>query len=358
MMIYNRILLLFTLAVLAVYSYFAFKSPFSRNAFARSQSSLCDQNQRNIAYFVQVSSSNIHMLPTLLSVLGTDSDDILLHFDAAIDDTLLSQYHPSSTRIRLLEPRQHLTWGKISLVLNTRRAMHHMLTCCQCWTHFIAMSPSAYPLLAGIEFHRILHSRRFLSASFGQFRFNRTLNQWKNCPVEESLSVDQSSTVKGEAWFIWSRNVSEFLSGVGRNEKGQEIATEWLLKLTSFGAPDELFAQNVLLDDRTPPSLRNEIYNDHMYFIDWENETVHHPYNLHDVNQYWNNIEMSGAMFARKFMSPIDAKEMIDRIHSHLHSNHNHINRIIARMQAACNLSHPACVLSRSQFQSRTYTAF
>jgi len=210
------------------------------------------------------------------------------------------------------------------------------------------MSPSAYPLITGSDVRRILHSERFLHSSFAQIYYNQTIYRRRECLIEESLLANPSDWTKGEAWFILSRKTAEFLYGDTLEKKQQDIVTEWMLKLGCFSAPDELFAQNAILDERTPPQIRDEIKNDHMYYIKWPRKRSpssprKHPYNLHDVNDFWESIQMSGSMFARKFMSPIDAKEMLDRIDSELHSNENHINRIISRMESACVVSQPDC---------------
>eukprot|EP00186_Timspurckia_oligopyrenoides_P000822 CAMPEP_0182444714 /NCGR_PEP_ID=MMETSP1172-20130603/3087_1 /TAXON_ID=708627 /ORGANISM="Timspurckia oligopyrenoides, Strain CCMP3278" /LENGTH=241 /DNA_ID=CAMNT_0024640343 /DNA_START=624 /DNA_END=1349 /DNA_ORIENTATION=- len=237
--------------------------------------------------------------------------------------------------------------------------MRDMLNHSQCWTHFIAMAPSAYPLLSGSDFHRVLHSTRFLNASFGQFYDSKPLF-WPDCDVEESLRLKNKAIKKGEGWFIWSRNVAEYLSGSGRQESGQKIGTEWSMKLSCIKAPDELFAQNVILDDRSQSSLRDEIRNDHMYYIVWPMKATKHPNILHNVTKYWNSLQMSGSMFARKFVSAIDAKELLDKIDLELHFSETQVHRVLSRMQSACILSQQNCVGNTTfiPYQYDVFTAY
>jgi len=112
--IYHWVLLLGVIIVLALHLNIAFNPLLSLKLNSPRQPK-CDTPHRNIAYFIQISESNVEMLPRLLSVLGTESDDIVLHFDSRIKRKVVSQYYPtnSSARVTLLEPRHYLGWGDI-----------------------------------------------------------------------------------------------------------------------------------------------------------------------------------------------------------------------------------------------------
>lgn len=112
-----------------------------------------------IAFFIQVSSSNVRMLPRLLLKLWHPSHTYLIHFDLKINNITPRNFKRTiqankklATNVFFL-PSDEITYKGVSMLLNTLSAMEFLLVlrAQREWNYFINVSGADYPLVnAGV----------------------------------------------------------------------------------------------------------------------------------------------------------------------------------------------------------------
>eukprot|EP00181_Compsopogon_caeruleus_P003244 CAMPEP_0184686232 /NCGR_PEP_ID=MMETSP0312-20130426/21728_1 /TAXON_ID=31354 /ORGANISM="Compsopogon coeruleus, Strain SAG 36.94" /LENGTH=363 /DNA_ID=CAMNT_0027141115 /DNA_START=177 /DNA_END=1265 /DNA_ORIENTATION=- len=277
--------------------------------------------QRGLAFFIQVSRHNIHMVPRLIHTLYSTRSYYVLHFDANIPDQDVmkvmsdwNDYH----NVRILPNRDTIAWGGITIVLNVISAMQYLLEWAEAtgtqWTHFLFISGSHYPLVAVQDMEGLLHSFRGTSfAKFNRykdpvpwnnfhqnFRLKMEYMHWDEALFEETPpestsraswmpqsrswcklptgAIPQDRAVMGEAWMVLSHKFVDFVVH-------DTLAKRILVRISLVHAPDEWYFQNLMWAG--PKELVGDVRNDAMTYVSWDhkkidrgNETTDHPLDL------------------------------------------------------------------------------
>ncbi|KAA8498119.1 Beta-glucuronosyltransferase GlcAT14B [Porphyridium purpureum] len=353
-----------------------------------------------VAFFIQLSAANMEQLPRLLSALYHEHNAFVIHFDRRVPqaahelviftscEMLEAKRKPGEKRKReskcalpsnvLYLSRDYVTWGGVSMVLNVIRGMEWLLNHRAfvegpkriVWSHLIYMSASAYPLVSPTDMHALLHrpetkwtsflhmeslksySRRgdmTVRRRFGMFRMDPGVF---GKPVPRPMEMCGSKSVggfenvtrlpanqfyKGEFWSILSR------SAVSTIVHSTE-AKIWLLRLSTFFVPDELFMQTIVSQHK---HLLAQARGDPLLFLCWTRamkdgsvRASAHP-NVLTRDTSFVKLRESGALLARKFDSR--SENLMDRIDSELHNNEEYLQRVALRMSSACRLKEQAC---------------
>ncbi|KAA8495786.1 Beta-glucuronosyltransferase GlcAT14B [Porphyridium purpureum] len=354
-----------------------------------------------IAFFIQLSAKNMEQLPRLLSALYHEHNAFVIHFDRRVPQAayelvifasckmLESKLKPGEKTRReskcalpsnvLYLSRDYVTWGGVSIVLNVIRGMEWLLNHRAfidgpkkiMWSHLIYLSASAYPLVSPTDMHALLHRPEMKTTSFvhmeslesytrkgdtnvrgrlGMFRmdpgvFGMPVPRTKDLCGSKSaggfsdvtrLPTDQF--YKGEFWSVLSR------SAVSTIVHSTEAKT-WLIRLSTFFVPDELFVQTVISQHQ---HLLDKARGDPLLYLCWTREMKEdgsvrvnaHP-NVLTRDHSFAKLRESGALLARKFDAR--SEHLMDRIEKELHNNEEYLKRVAMRMSSACRLKEQAC---------------
>ncbi|GJQ14434.1 hypothetical protein GpartN1_g6225.t1 [Galdieria partita] len=292
-----------------------------------------------VAYFIQVSTSNLHLFNRLLYRLYDTQHVYAVHFDCpcnqtTVDSIIRAIQMGNFSNIHII-PHETLTYSGISLVLNTLSAMTYLLkypagTSSQKeWDFFINLSGSDYPLLtpcdqvkvlgeavnmiptsAYINFLQIFENhdseyRRSLLYLDPALTMNRKLVS-ENCLEKKALNPVQVhpfqhyfnfTLYKAEAWMILSREAVKYLTC--------ESFPRWMLAsfVNTVSSPEHYFV-TVL---KGSSIWKNTIIPFAFRYVRWihpklPRASTQHPFEL-DLHGdlFWEDIYESGCFFARKF---------------------------------------------------------
>jgi len=124
----------------------------------------CARGPVDIAYFVQVSSENVDLLPRLLARIHHPRNVYTVHIDLKVDNStvegIIERIRGSSqySNVHFLE-REPVTYRGISMVTNTLSAMTFLLRMNKKWQYFINLSAADYPTVPAEEQRRLLGLR-------------------------------------------------------------------------------------------------------------------------------------------------------------------------------------------------------
>jgi len=123
-----------------------------------------DSGEVDVAYFIQVSATNLPLLPRLIKVLHHPRNVYAVHCDRKMDAAAIAPVEAAiranaayAKNVRFMK-REVVTYRGISMVLNVLSAMETLLAASTSWAYFINISASDYPLVAPIEQRRLLAS--------------------------------------------------------------------------------------------------------------------------------------------------------------------------------------------------------
>mmetsp|Transcript_13707 Transcript_13707/g.24584 ORF Transcript_13707/g.24584 Transcript_13707/m.24584 type:complete len:481 (-) Transcript_13707:70-1512(-) len=331
--------------------------------------------QVSIAYFIQLSASNIHLLPRLLSQIYHKHNTYVIHFDNKIPfdhiNSTMAQFHSKhddtlhlSNNIHIM-PRESVTYQGVSMILNTLSAIEYSLKVNKQWKFLINLSGTDYPLISAerqrmllalapedtvyASFFSKLHWNRF---KYRMFRIchdpilDETL--WPDTEIHkerrQETSLENNHQVlrkyvdgsllwrkirsplypfmnvhlsNSESWMIMSRHFAEFTV---RSHYARRVLA---LFPHSVSSPEHYWA--MLLYNH--PFWKSKVVNNAFRHVIWTFHRVHsgqHPYILDEMNntseifRFWNDIKGSLCIFTRKMSKSDNAlMQRIDSTLSH-----------------------------------------
>ncbi|GJQ15505.1 hypothetical protein GpartN1_g7296.t1 [Galdieria partita] len=293
--------------------------------------------ERNLAYFIQVSSSTVSRLYKLLDALYHPKNVYAIHLDKKIPALLRRQVMRRITSNTCYRDNVYfmesdpVTYRGISMVLNTIEAMNFLLTKDSNWDYFINLSGSDYPLLSSTFIRKLfgllptnqlnfiqLYPQVEWSDEATRFRietihfdpaleFNDDLAQSESLisfGVNHPFRQKRNFTyVKSDFWSIFSR---EFCQFIVRDTFAKKMLAVFAVSDTSDEAYFATCAYN-------HPHFRSTIVPEAfraVYFCHKDMNPAcngQHPFTMDEQGNeeiFWNTLLYSKAMFARKFSKP------------------------------------------------------
>lgn len=290
-------------------------------------------SEANIAYFIQISDSNIALLPRLLRSIWHYSNTYLIHFDKKIPEfqrtharaSLFKKRPKFENNVHIMES-EIVTYRGISMVLNILSAFQSACDVSEDWDYFINISGSDYPLVSAENQRRLLASRDFLERNRSFFSFSE--KEWwdeshkyrfNNLYMDTSLAFNESTSVvlnsnvdhpltgihnftfvAAETWMILHRTYVEYVLK-------SSVARRMLLAFTNVLEPEEHYFASLAY---MVPEFNATNVPHAMRHVVWVHNGEHsgqHPYYVdaqEDDGKTWTfrpGLQESGCFFARKF---------------------------------------------------------
>ncbi|GJD11122.1 Beta-glucuronosyltransferase GlcAT14B [Galdieria sulphuraria] len=292
------------------------------------------RGERNLAYFIQVSSSTVQRLDKLLGALYHPDNVYAIHLDKKIPELLRRQVMRRITsndsyrdNVYFMES-EPVTYRGISMVLNTIEAMNFLLTKDSKWDYFINLSGSDYPLVSATFIRKLfglvpsnqlnfiqLYPEIEWSDEATRFRietvhfdpaleFNDDLVQSESLisfGVQHPFRQKRNFTyVKSDFWSIFSREFSEFIV---RDTFAKKMLAVFAVSDTSDEAYFATCAYNhPHFHSTIVPEAFRAVYFCHKDMNPACNGQ--HPFTMDEQGNeeiFWNTLLYSKAIFARKF---------------------------------------------------------
>lgn len=295
-----------------------------------------------IAYFVQVGSDSVPLLPRLFARIHHPRNVYVLHVDAKVElarrkkvETMISGSDKYAKNVYVL-PSEMVTYKAISMVTNTLTAMTLALEKHRSWDYFINLSGADYPLVSPDNQARLLARPRvpigrlnfvtfFPHKEWKPYSFRIRNMHWDPAAVGFQSSKSRLRLLRGqkenplerhrafvftkaEAWMILSRPFVEF---VVRSAFAKRMLMNHMHVLS---VPEHYFA-DILYNH---PFWRTTIVPDALRKVVWylkNRRSGQHPYPIdggRTVLSRWGYIARTRSLFARKFDIP--DSELMDRI--------------------------------------------
>lgn len=297
-----------------------------------------ENHQANLAFFIQVSESNLPLVPRLIDRLWHEKNIIVLHIDAKVSEGLFNEFYKrydgleKYSNVHFL-PRESITYMGVSMIVNTLNAIEYLLSHDQSWDYFINISGADYPCISATNLRIILGQPRVLKqgVSFVQlapsdkfwnkmktFRFDiqyadpalgmapgsivqtELLPTYIKHPLRDKLDV---KFLQHEAWIIGHR---KYVREAARGPYARKL----LLLLSSAKDPEEHFFGMLGWNS---PNLNKTMAHYAGRGVYWNINGVQsgqHPYTV-DKNRddggnydFWPRIQMKENLFVRKFSIP------------------------------------------------------
>lgn len=295
-----------------------------------------------IAYFVQVGSDAVSLLPRLFARIHHPRNVYVIHIDAKVDAARRKQIADLISHSELYSKNMHMmksemvTYRAMSMVTNTLAGMTLALEKHATWDYFINLSGADYPLVSPEDQARMLARpkvpigrlnfvwffprKEWIPYSFrvrnmhwdpavvgfqsGRSRL-RLLRGQKTNPLETSRAY---VFTKAEAWMILSRPFVQFVvrSGFAKRMLVNHIH---VLSAPEHYFTDVLFNHPVWKQTIVPDSFRRVVW----YLKN--RRSGQHPYILdrgRTIFALWEYISETKSLFARKFSKP--DSPLMDRI--------------------------------------------
>lgn len=328
-----------------------------------------------IAFFIQVSESNLRLLSRLLIVMWHPRNFYLIHFDRKIANETRQQFCRTVEKDELLSDNVHflepdvITYKGVSMLLNTLAAIEFLLDLSAEWDYFINLSGSDYPLVNTDTMSRILGEPAVLSQnksfiqiatnkrfwhSMKQSRFDfiyydNALSLLKNFKAELLLTWTHHPLfnegavgvefVQSEAWIIAHRSFAKY--AVHGN-----MARKLLLLLSMMQDPEEHFFAMLAWNS---PQFNQSLAHHAFRAVFWElhgKMSGQHPYYIDDADKQgtyplWDgHLTMSRCFFARKVKHP--DSPILNRIDRFMSGTHPKADKqtVTANITAVRNFVH------------------
>ncbi|PXF45812.1 Beta-glucuronosyltransferase GlcAT14B [Gracilariopsis chorda] len=308
-----------------------------------------EQEEADIAFFVQISNTNINLVPRLLSRIWHPKNLYCLHFDNKIPpkmiemfrDALKTNKHLNNT---FLMPSTIITYTGVSMVLNTLDSITTLLQDPRPWEYFINLSGSDYPLVSPSGLRRLLGQRNAKQKQKSFIHFSQMVNKWdrlvrhrlgilhfdlslgfkpnleselveseKKHPVLKSQHLN-ISIPKGEAWFIAHRSFcQEAATGI--------FARRLITLFANMQSPSEHFFQT-LVWNHEGFNMTTAKYS--FRLVKWgrrDGSSRQHPLYLDERAEngtwkHWSAISRSNDFFMRKLR--VADSGLMDHVDTHL----------------------------------------
>lgn len=279
----------------------------------------------------------------LIEAVDEPTTIFIVHVDAKYEDTheALKQYAATRPKIKVLDHpyRVRVNWGGFSMVNATMQLFHFADQLD--FTHFVHIASTAYPIASNRRIRNTLASypkdANFMHVILRPARPHPSIwNYYIECDdrlhriyrltplTKETHNAEVYTTSQ---WFIISR---DFVRYFANPEPGSFLA-QYLEYVEHVVVADESFFGTVLR--HTPFCNKHHNWNFlHLHFDEWENERDLKSRDerkcvMPDPNHcgrspttitldYLDILELSGDLFARKFMDDVDSKikDVVDTI--------------------------------------------
>ncbi|CDF37404.1 Xylosyltransferase, family GT14 [Chondrus crispus] len=301
--------------------------------------------EANIAFFIQISPTNVILVPRLLSRIWHPDNIYCLHIDEKLENDALVDFKEalaSNSKLSnvFLLPSTSITYAGVSMLVNTLDGMHSLLQSKSLWDYFINLSGSDYPLISITAMRRLLgmpsvknHSTNFVHystnvASWEEiarhrlgilhfdfslgFRSNHTIQLAESRMRHPVLSSGNLKVIvaKGESWIMVHRLFCEYAAH-------GNVARRLLALFANMQSPSEHFFQTLGWNHlQLNKTLATHSFRD----VVWKHggiRSIQHPY-IVDKREpngfwpFWDDIALSPNFFSRKFSIP--DSPMLDQI--------------------------------------------
>ncbi|GJD06202.1 Beta-glucuronosyltransferase GlcAT14B [Galdieria sulphuraria] len=277
----------------------------------------------SLAFFIQVSESNLHMFPRMFNKIYHDKNVYAIHFDKHVseqdmEEALKNIGFKQSNNVILL-PREKVSYWGISMLLNTISAITELLDKSSHWDYFINLSAADYPLITPSKLRQLFaqaagepeynfiqvlganaardHDYRVKQIHFDPALFDAEGNDLYTISDRSHpyARQDNMNIQKGEAWMILSRSFCRYVTR-------EMDPKRYLIRFATASASDELYFQTVFWNSPYRPTIVNRIFRAIFWFHPLNGTSGARPYNLDQASLFYDYIRCTGALFARKFM--------------------------------------------------------
>lgn len=311
--------------------------------------------EATIAYFIQISDSNLLLTERLLSRLHHPGNLYALHFDKKIPAYKVVKVvaavkaNPAYANVHVME-RESVTYRGITMVLNNLAAISDLLKLGE-WDYFINLSGSDYPLVSPVVQRKILampHVREKASNFFivspsdqweesKQYRFEQVavdtaLGMSDNADDSDLIILNEKTPlysklnydyVKGEGWLILTRDACKFMMD-------SAYARKMLLSMAFSQEASEHYYVSLFWNQ---PEYNQTIIPHSLRTVYWKLNGVssgQHPYVIDQLldedgsYSLWPWLSRSPHWFARKFSTP--NSRVMDDIDNHMNGLGRNVN--------------------------------
>lgn len=297
------------------------------------------KKKAKLAFFIQVSDSNLRLLSRLLIVMWHPHHLYLIHFDAKVNPATREQFVQTIQKNELLSDNVFvleadvITYKGVSMLLNTLAAIEFLLEKSPDWDYFINLSGSDYPMVNSDTMSRILGESPIVSQnkSFIQIATNKRFwhsmkqSRFDLIYYDNALSMNKSSSskllstwihhplfhdhdvgiefVQAEAWIIAHRS---FAAHSVRSNQARKL----LLLLSMMQDPEEHFFAMLAWNS---PVFNQTLAHHSFRAVFWElhgKMSGQHPYYIDNPDKdgsfpLWEgHLTLSRCFFARKVKHP------------------------------------------------------
>jgi Core-2/I-Branching enzyme len=281
----------------------------------------------------------------LIEAVDEPTTHFVVHIDAKYEMThrQLRDYASQRDRVFVLDHphRAWVNWGGFSMVNATLLVLRHADRLVPNFTHFVHIASTAYPIASNRRIrntiadypvdanlmHVILKPARPHHAIWNYYvECDDRLHRIHRLPplTRETHGADFYTSSQ---WFIISRDFARYLA----NPEPGDFLSQYLDYIRHAVVADENFFGTVLLNSRFCNTLHNWHFL-HLTFDQWENEREvalrdERKCVMPDPNHcgrspttisldYLDILELSGDLYARKFMDDVDVKvkDVIDTL--------------------------------------------
>ncbi|EME29992.1 N-acetylglucosaminyltransferase [Galdieria sulphuraria] len=272
----------------------------------------------SLAFFIQVSESNLHMFPRMFNKIYHDKNVYAIHFDKHVseqdmEEALKNIGFKQSNNVILL-PREKVSYWGISMLLNTISAITELLDKSSHWDYFINLSAADYPLITPSKLRQLFaqaagepeynfiqvlganaardHDYRVKQIHFDPALFDAEGNDLYTISDRSHpyARQDNMNIQKGEAWMILSRSFCRYVTR-------EMDPKRYLIRFATASASDELYFQTVFWNSPYRPTIVNRIFRAIFWFHPLNGTSGARPYNLDQASLFYDYIRCTGAFY-------------------------------------------------------------
>jgi len=278
---------------------------------------------------------NEQQVQRLIDTLDDGNSTYFLHVDLKVSDTEFKKLFSKNSQVHFVR-RVKTEWGGFGLVNATLNAMLDIRKTGD-FDKIILLSGQDYPIKSNEEIdqyfknskfnifmdHFPLPNHRKWGMGGGMYRVNKYFFglSWIEkylakainflavfIPIINRKLAKGVQPFSGSQWWVMDMRALNYVLDYVADHP------EYVKFHRHTFAPDELFFQIILLNCKDE-SLRDNIANDNLRYMQWKTSEIAHPeiLNINDLD----NIGESDALFARKFDTGID-EEVINSIDDQL----------------------------------------
>ena len=258
----------------------------------------------HITYLI-LAHKNFAQLRRLVNVLLDQDASFVIHLDKKAS---LAEYQhhfpPAESQLHLLKKRLHTKWGSYALVQATLEGLKYIQKELPFTKRIVLLSGQDYPIkpLKFIKSFFAAHPQTIFMQYFPIPFKNWEFGGISRFPAYEEFR-DELNLHGGSQWMSFPPAVSQIIFEFLRINPG------FMTYFKSVRIPDESFFQTLLLSC-DEEFVNTHLLNRNLHLIKWDFPFMH-PRIL--TRQYFNVIQRSKALFARKFDQEL-FPEILDQI--------------------------------------------